>query len=181
VEGTLVQGLGEQHAAALLQQFHRALGLPGLDCPGGSVAGQRGELAKVLFLVLAPQPLPGHRSSRLTAAAPGYRLSRLARLRRPFLRGEGVLDIEDPGLVEGLVADLDAPLFQDGRHLYVSNRGHDSLTVYDVGAEGRLTPRRTPCVRSGCGPPPGFSSRLPGAGLRWDNAACSNGAACVRE
>ena len=31
---------------------------------------------------------------------------------------------------------------RDGRHLYVSNRGHDSLTVYDVGAEGRLTPRQ---------------------------------------
>jgi 6-phosphogluconolactonase len=31
---------------------------------------------------------------------------------------------------------------RDGRHLYVSNRGHDSLTVYDVGAEGRLAPRQ---------------------------------------
>jgi 6-phosphogluconolactonase len=31
---------------------------------------------------------------------------------------------------------------RDGRHLYVSNRGHDSLTVYDVGADGRLTPRQ---------------------------------------
>jgi len=31
---------------------------------------------------------------------------------------------------------------RDGRHLYVSNRGHDSLTVYDVGAEGLVTPRQ---------------------------------------
>jgi 6-phosphogluconolactonase len=28
---------------------------------------------------------------------------------------------------------------RDGRHLYVSNRGHDRLTVYDVGAEGLVT------------------------------------------
>jgi hypothetical protein len=31
---------------------------------------------------------------------------------------------------------------RDGRHLYVSNRGHDALTVYDVGAEGLVTPRQ---------------------------------------
>jgi 6-phosphogluconolactonase len=31
---------------------------------------------------------------------------------------------------------------RDGRHLYVSNRGHDSLTVYDVGAEGLVAPRQ---------------------------------------
>jgi 6-phosphogluconolactonase len=31
---------------------------------------------------------------------------------------------------------------RDGRHLYASNRGHDSLAVYDVGAEGRLTLRQ---------------------------------------
>lgn len=31
---------------------------------------------------------------------------------------------------------------RDGRHLYVSNRGHDSLMVYDVGAEGLVTPRQ---------------------------------------
>jgi 6-phosphogluconolactonase len=31
---------------------------------------------------------------------------------------------------------------RDGRHLYVSNRGHDSIAVYGVGAEGHLTPRQ---------------------------------------
>jgi 6-phosphogluconolactonase len=31
---------------------------------------------------------------------------------------------------------------RDGRHLYASNRGHHSLTVYDVGAEGLVTPRQ---------------------------------------
>ncbi len=31
---------------------------------------------------------------------------------------------------------------QDGRHLYASNRGHDSLTVFDVGADGLVSPRQ---------------------------------------
>lgn len=30
----------------------------------------------------------------------------------------------------------------DQRYAGSSNRGHDSLTVYDVGADGRLTPRQ---------------------------------------
>jgi 6-phosphogluconolactonase len=48
------------------------------------------------------------------------------------------LDTLPPGAPESAVADIH--ISTSGQRLYVSNRGHDSLAVFDVGTQGRLTP-----------------------------------------
>ncbi|MGH2524753.1 MAG: lactonase family protein, partial [Anaerolineales bacterium] len=49
-----------------------------------------------------------------------------------------VLSTLPPGAPENIVADIHVS--PDGGHVYVSNRGHNSLAVFRIGAEGRLTP-----------------------------------------
>jgi 6-phosphogluconolactonase len=53
------------------------------------------------------------------------------------LREQQVEDTLPPDAPENWVADIH--LTPAGERLYVSNRGHDSLAVFDVGADGRLT------------------------------------------
>ena len=50
-----VDRLGEQHAPALFEQFHRAAGLAGRDGRGRRVAGHTGELGEQPLLIRAPQ------------------------------------------------------------------------------------------------------------------------------
>jgi 6-phosphogluconolactonase len=54
------------------------------------------------------------------------------------------IETVQPGPLDNAAAHIHvAP---SGRHVYVSNRGHDSITIFDVEADGRLTRRTTaPC------------------------------------
>ena len=58
------------------------------------------------------------------------------------VREQQVEDTLPPGAPENWVADLH--LTPAGDRLYVSNRGHDSLAVFAVAADGRLTRRGVP-------------------------------------
>jgi len=46
-----------------------------------------------------------------------------------------------PEEYQGANACADIHLSPDGAFLYASNRGHNSLAIYQVGAEGRLSPK----------------------------------------
>jgi 6-phosphogluconolactonase len=54
-----------------------------------------------------------------------------------YLRGRQSLPTLPSGAPENSVADIH--IAPDGARLYVSNRGHDSIAVFDIGAEGALT------------------------------------------
>jgi 6-phosphogluconolactonase len=52
------------------------------------------------------------------------------------LRERQTIDTLPPGAPENTVADIHVS--PSGQRVYVSNRGHDSIAVYDVAADGRL-------------------------------------------
>ncbi len=54
------------------------------------------------------------------------------------LHEQQVLSTLPPGAPANTVADIH--IAPDGSRVYVSNRGHNSIAVYDVGADGQLTP-----------------------------------------
>jgi 6-phosphogluconolactonase len=54
------------------------------------------------------------------------------------LQAGQILDTLPPGAPESTVADIH--ITPAGDRLYVSNRGYDSVAVFDVGADGQLAP-----------------------------------------
>ena len=58
------------------------------------------------------------------------------------LRERQTLPTLPPGAPENIVADIHVSA--NGQRLYVSNRGHNSIAVFDIGAEGRMTPVAIP-------------------------------------
>ena len=86
----------------------------GLEAHGQAGQGQLGVVVGAEHDVVE-QPVVGRGQLRGPGGVlPGPLGEPFGQLGGFFLRGEGVLHVQDPGLVGDLVADLDAALFQDG-------------------------------------------------------------------
>ncbi|MBS1154301.1 MAG: 3-carboxymuconate cyclase [Proteobacteria bacterium] len=131
--------------SAVFDAAHRQWLVPDLGCDRLFVyAGAEPCLVLQQEYALPPGSGPRHLALH-PAGKVVYLVNELASTVTVFLRaGEGLRAVQAvsclPDNFAGASTAAHIQVSPDARHLYVSNRGHDSLALFTIAADGRLTP-----------------------------------------